>query len=84
MKTLVLYDISSDKERKKIADLCLDYGLERNQKSVYLGELNQWLNTQLVKELRAKIPKSKSSIAVYLIDSFSEKRKLIFEVKRRE
>jgi hypothetical protein len=40
MLTWVIYDISNDKARPKIADRCLDYGLYRVQKSVFLGNLD--------------------------------------------
>ena len=39
MLTWVVYDIAKDKTRTKIAKRCLDFGLYRVQKSVYLGEL---------------------------------------------
>jgi CRISPR-associated protein Cas2 len=39
MLTWVVYDIGEDRTRTKIAKRCLDYGLTRVQKSVYLGEL---------------------------------------------
>ncbi len=39
MLTWVVYDISSDRTRSKIADRCLDFGLQRVQKSVFLGDL---------------------------------------------
>ncbi len=39
MLTWVIYDISKDRTRSKIADRCLDFGLQRVQKSVYLGDL---------------------------------------------
>jgi CRISPR-associated protein Cas2 len=39
MLTWVVYDISKDRTRKKIADRCLDFGLQRVQKSVFLGEV---------------------------------------------
>jgi CRISPR-associated protein Cas2 len=35
----VIYDISSDRERTKIAKSCLEHGLQRIQKSVFLGDL---------------------------------------------
>jgi len=37
--TWVIYDISKDRTRTKIADRCLDLGLQRVQKSVFLGEI---------------------------------------------
>ena len=35
----VIYDISENKERGKIAKACQEYGLSRIQKSVFLGNL---------------------------------------------
>jgi CRISPR-associated protein Cas2 len=37
--TWVVYDIANDKTRARIAKRCLDFGLYRVQKSVYLGDL---------------------------------------------
>lgn len=35
----VIYDISGDAHRNRIAKACLDHGLQRIQKSVFLGDL---------------------------------------------
>jgi CRISPR-associated protein Cas2 len=37
--TWVVYDIAKDRTRVRIAKRCLDFGLYRVQKSVYLGDL---------------------------------------------
>jgi CRISPR-associated protein Cas2 len=39
MLTWVIYDIAKDRTRTKIAKRCLDFGLYRVQKSVFLGDL---------------------------------------------
>ncbi len=39
MLTWVVYDITKDRTRAKIARRCLDFGLYRVQKSVYLGDV---------------------------------------------
>ena len=39
MLTWVVYDISKDRTRTKISDRCLDFGLQRVQKSVFLGDI---------------------------------------------
>ena len=39
MMTWVVYDIVKDQTRTKIAKRCLDFGLYRVQKSVFLGDL---------------------------------------------
>jgi CRISPR-associated protein Cas2 len=39
MLTWVLYDITEDKIRTRIARRCLDFGLYREHKSVFLGDI---------------------------------------------
>ncbi len=39
MLTWVVYDISDDRTRLKVAKRCLGFGLERVQKSVFLGQV---------------------------------------------
>jgi len=39
MLTWVIYDISEDKTRNRIAKRCLNFGLYRVQKSVFLGDV---------------------------------------------
>jgi CRISPR-associated protein Cas2 len=39
MKCLLDYDIPNDRVRAKVADFCLDYGLDRIQYSAFLGDL---------------------------------------------
>lgn len=39
MQCVLVYDIVDDNKRAKIADACLDYGLDRIQNSAYVGPL---------------------------------------------
>lgn len=39
MLTWVVYDITKDRTRTRVAKRCLDFGLYRVQKSVFLGDL---------------------------------------------
>ena len=41
MLAIVIYDISSDRTRKKISDRLLDIGLTRAQYSVFLGTIDK-------------------------------------------
>jgi CRISPR-associated protein Cas2 len=52
LRILVTYDITEDKERKKISDCCLDYGLDRQQYSVFTGLLKPIHIRALAKALR--------------------------------
>ncbi len=51
MPTYVIYDIVKDRIRKKIADVCLDYGLKRIQYSAFLGHINATRRRALEKKL---------------------------------
>lgn len=38
---ILIYDIENDRARTKIADACLDYGLDRTQYSAFIGRLSR-------------------------------------------
>ncbi len=40
-RVILVYDISEDRTRTKIADVCLDYGLDRVQLSTFSGKLSR-------------------------------------------
>jgi CRISPR-associated protein Cas2 len=50
---LLVYDITSDKARSKIADACLDYGLDRIQFSSFAGQLSHNHQQELMLRLSA-------------------------------
>lgn len=47
MRCLLLYDIPSDRIRTKVADACLDYGLDRVQYSVFTGDISRNMQEEL-------------------------------------
>ncbi len=52
---MVIYDVPSDKIRPKLADICLDHGLERIQYSAFLGEMELAYKQALLNKLRRKL-----------------------------
>lgn len=48
MKCLVVYDITNDKARDKVAEVCKDYGLDRIQYSAFLGDLTRNHQEELI------------------------------------
>lgn len=52
MYTLVIYDIPDDNKRTKIADICLDYGLDRIQYSAFTGNLSRNHQQELFQRLK--------------------------------
>lgn len=55
MNYLVSYDISKDSLRTRIGDRLIADGLDRIQKSVYLGIINMEVKEQLLKWLKNEI-----------------------------
>ncbi len=67
MICLLVYDIPSDRLRAKVADICLDYGLERVQYSTFLGELNHNRQGELLQKLRRRIGKQEANVRLFPI-----------------
>jgi CRISPR-associated protein Cas2 len=57
MKILLIYDIVHDGTRTKIADLCLDYGLDRIQYSAFQGELRSTHQEELMLKIKKALGK---------------------------
>ena len=56
---LLVYDISDDGKRTKIADVCIDYGLDRIQFSAFMGSLLPTYQDELmlkIKKILGKLP----------------------------
>ena len=64
---LVVYDISHDRTRTKIADICLDYGLDRIQYSAFLGILVRTCQEELMLKLKRQLGKRPGNIQLYTI-----------------
>ncbi len=65
MLTWVIYDISADKQRTKVAKDCLRSGLYRVQKSVFLGDLNRNQVDQLALQIEQLINPEVDSVFVF-------------------
>lgn len=61
----VIYDISKNKNRKKVSDICKDYGLERIQKSTFWGTITKNKAEMLVLQAKRFLdPKTDKLLAV--------------------
>ena len=67
MQTLIVYDIPNDCLRGKIADVCLDYGLDRIQWSAFLGDLARTHQEELWQKLSAVLGKQPGNIQLFPI-----------------
>lgn len=68
MRYLLIYDISHDSTRVKVADACLDYGLERIQFSAFQGELNHTHQRELWQKIKRRVGKHAANVHLYPLD----------------
>ena len=59
---LLIYDISNDRLRNKVADLCLDYGLDRIQYSAFWGRLRRTHQEELMMQIEKQVGKKPANI----------------------
>jgi CRISPR-associated protein Cas2 len=52
LHTLLVYDITDDRIRTKIANICQDYGLDRIQYSAFYGRMNRTHQEELMRRVR--------------------------------
>ena len=51
MQFLLMYDIQDNAIRQKVCDICLDYGLDRQQYSIFAGVLSKRQARALSREI---------------------------------
>lgn len=64
-RCLLLYDISHDRTRGRVADACLDYGLDRIQYSAFLGSLARTHQEELMLRLKRLLRKRQGNIQLF-------------------
>jgi len=79
MHILLVYDIVNDRRRGKVADACLDYGLDRIQYSAFTGLLSRTHQEELILRIGDIIGDSAASVHLYAIDEKAWEKRLIFE-----
>lgn len=67
MKTILVYDIPNDRIRTKIADFCLDYGLDRIQYSAFQGDLSRTHQEELILRIGERLGKHEGKIQLFTI-----------------
>ena len=65
MKCLLIYDVPDDGLRAKIADICLDYGLQRIQYSAFFGELSPSRQGEILQKMRRRIGQREANVQLY-------------------
>lgn len=68
MRCLLIYDIPDDRARQRIADACLDYGLERVQYSAFSGDLSRTHQRALFTEIRQRLGRRAGNVQFFPLD----------------
>lgn len=67
MNCIVIYDIPSNRIRTKIADICLDYGLNRIQYSAFAGDLARTHQQELMGRVLKRLGKQDGRVYLYCV-----------------
>lgn len=65
MRCLVVYDISDDRARAKVADMCQDYGLSRVQYSAFVGDISRSHQDELLQKVRRRLGQLGGRVALF-------------------
>jgi CRISPR-associated protein Cas2 len=65
MRCLVVYDIVVDRVRARVAEACLDYGLQRIQYSAFLGDLSHNRQEELLLRVRRELGRTEGHVALF-------------------
>jgi CRISPR-associated protein Cas2 len=79
MPVLVIYDIPHDGTRTKVADICLDYGLDRIQYSAFKGDLPRTLQEEMLLKIKGRVGRRAAKVHVVAIASDEWARRLVLE-----
>ena len=79
VQTLLIYDISHDPTRQKVADVCLDYGLDRVQYSAFAGQLSRNHQEMLMERIHQRMGKHGGNVYLIPICEKDWERRLIIE-----
>lgn len=83
MRTLVIYDISDDRQRERLSEHIKNYGLRRVQYSGYLGEVNPHDRFVLSREVGKYLSSERDSIYIVpLCDRCVRLCKIVSQNKR--
>lgn len=71
MQCLLIYDIPDDRARQRVADACLDYGLQRIQYSAFVGPLSNAHRRALFGEIQGRVRGKAANIQLFPLDEQS-------------
>ena len=79
MKCLLVYDIPDDGKRAKIADACLDYGLDRIQYSAFSGLLRTTHQEELIFKIKKILGKKPGNVQLFPVCAVDWARRKVID-----
>ena len=81
---LLVYDIPDDRKRTKVADACLDYGLDRIQFSAFQGWLLPTLQEELFLKVKKVLGKKQGNIQMFPVCAEDWAKRKVIDQKVKE
>lgn len=76
MQVILLYDITDDRIRTRIAEVCLDFGLDRRQFSAFTGDLSRNHQEMLMLKLSALLNTRPGAILLVCVNASDWERRM--------
>lgn len=76
MHLMLIYDITNDRIRTKVADACLDYGLDRIQFSAFYGRLSRTHQEELILRVKSLLGDEAGRIQLIPISAVDWEKRL--------
>jgi CRISPR-associated protein Cas2 len=84
VSVVLIYDIENDRLRTRIADACMDYGLERIQLSAFFGKLNRNRRQELALRLRNELGNESGRVRIIPVCEQDLKDMWVLDQYRRD
>jgi CRISPR-associated protein Cas2 len=84
VSVVLIYDIESDRLRTRIADACMDYGLERIQFSAFFGKMNRNRRQELALRLRNELGNESGRVRIIPVCEQDLKDMWVLDQYRRD
>jgi CRISPR-associated protein Cas2 len=84
VSVVLIYDIENDRLRTRIADACMDYGLERIQFSAFFGKINRNRRQELALRLRNELGNESGRVRIIPVCEQDLKDMWVLDQYRRD
>jgi CRISPR-associated protein Cas2 len=79
--TLIIYDITEDDVRNRVADFLRSKGLRRIQKSAFIGDLSSSQKVDIEAGLRRLVKDAKANVQIYPLTPASYNMRVVIGVE---